>query len=81
MARKLYFACDFDRSGDPGFPPDSCRFAAVIECRRESNLIDLFDAFRDKGIKTALLMPSKKAAEELRDSWNEQHGADGVCAL
>ena len=72
---------DAEAPEDPGFPPDSCRFAAVIECRRESNLIDLFEAIRDKGIKTALLMPSKKAAEELRDAWNERHRANGVSAI
>lgn len=81
MARKLYFACNFDASGLPGFPPTSCMFAAVLEYSSMANLVDMFDHYREKGLKTANLMPSKKAAKELCDAWNETYKANGTYAF
>lgn len=78
--KKLYFACNFDAAGKPGFPDSSCMYAAVVDCTDADNLIDFFERFRKMGIKTANLMPSKKAAKALCDAWNETYKAQGVCA-
>lgn len=79
--KKLYFACNFDCTGRPGFPPTSCLCAYTIECTDADNLVELFDRFRNMGIKTANLMPSRKAANELCKAWNDSYRANGTCAF
>lgn len=79
--KKLYFACNFDAAGLPGFPDNSCMFAAVVDCTDADNLIDFFERFRKMGIKTANIMPSKKAAKAICDAWNDTYKANGTCAL
>ena len=74
--KKLYFVCNFDATGKPGF-----HYAGTISCSTSDNLIDFLDGWKKNGLKTANLMPSKKAARELCDAWNETYRANGVYAL
>lgn len=88
MARntKLYFACNFDYTGDRNlFTGEQINegreayFADVVAIGRYDNILTAFQHFG--GIITANLMPSKKAAQELCDAWNETYKHNGTYAF
>lgn len=84
--RTLYFACNFDYTGTINpftgkaiMNGGKALFAMVLSCGANDNLEGRFDHY--SGLVTMNYMPSKKAAQQLCDEWNEAYKKNGTYCM
>ncbi len=84
--RKLYFACNFDYTGTINpftgaaiMNGGKAFFAMVLSCGANDNLLNRFEHY--SGLITMNYAPTKKAAQQLCDEWNEAYKKNGTYCM